>query len=333
MIVNLIKPIFLVSTLLGFANYGFTQCCAGGSPIAGSSSITTLAKGQMEVSLKYQYTFGDTTYRGDTLNNIQLFDKVYNHYTFLNIGYGLSDKLSIYVALGYYPKKAELLIMDTITGKGIGDLILFPKYRVFSIEKKKSRTELTIGMGLKIPVGEYDQSRVIWVNPNTGEEFIMINSPAIQPTTGSNDFIFNLQFLRAYPKRTLYFYTNMTYIMRGTNPLGQVFGDIATVSLSAGKNIIPQIGFSLEIKAEKTDSLVDPIWLSYQKNTGYKKLSIIPRLNIQPLKNLTITGSFEYPFYQYVTGVQIATKYIIVAGLNYRFNIAKPKETEKLKPE
>jgi len=331
--INILPPILLLFAIALTVNHTQAQCCAGASPIAGGSNLSLLERGQLEISPRYQYSYGDETYRGDTANDISLFTKVFNHYAYLNVGYGLSDNLSFYAALGYYPAKTEMLVRDTISGKGIGALVLFPKYKVLDYSNNNRKTELTLGFGMKIPLGEFDQSRVIFVNPVTGEEFSIINSPATQPSTGTNDFIFNLQFLQAYPKKTFYFSSNITYIMRGTNPIGQNFGDIVSASISTGKNIFKWLGVAAAVKAEKTDSLVDATWLSTQKNTGYKKLAIVPSINFIPASNLTITASLEYPIYQYVTGVQIATKFIALISLNYRMGIIPKQEETIIRPE
>ena len=52
------------------------------------------------------------------------------------------------------------------------------------------RTEITLGMGYKIPIGSYNDSTVVYTNPTTGQKYYTTSPPTIQPTTGSQDFIF-----------------------------------------------------------------------------------------------------------------------------------------------
>lgn len=296
------------------------QCCGGGSPIAGGAAQGVLQKHQLELAAYLQLFTSDKTMRGDTLSPIRLFELKQDLYQYSRISYGLTKELTMSVELGYYHDRTERLIGGfEIKGKGIGDLILFPRYDVFNIKKEKHTTELTLGLGMKIPVGEYDQKYVAYENPATGEKFEIIKAPAAQPTTGTNDFIFNLFFYRQYIKPQISFFLTTTYFMRGTNRIKQSFGDILDISLYASKSLYRNLNLVAQFRGEITQPLIDEVWISYEKNTGGKLLTFVPQINYQIFScNLTINAAAQMPLYQYVNGTQIASKFLLRIGMIYR---------------
>ncbi|MCH8904889.1 MAG: hypothetical protein IIA45_13365, partial [Bacteroidetes bacterium] len=218
---KILLSIISICTLFN-AHYLYGQCCGGGSPIAGGAAQGVLQKNQLELAGYLQYFASDKTKSGNTLSPIKLFELKRDIYQYSRIGYGLTNELTMSVELGYYLDRTERLAGGReIKGKGISDLILFPRYDVFNIKNVKHQTELTVGMGMKIPVGDYDQTYVVYQNPVSGDEFVLIKGPSAQPTTGTNDFIFHIFLYRQYFKNELSFFLTSTYILRGTNKIEQ----------------------------------------------------------------------------------------------------------------
>jgi len=314
----------LLSTITIFtlfnAHYLYGQCCGGGSPIAGGAAQGVLQKNQLEVAGYLQYFTSDKTKRGDILSPVRLFELKRDIYQYSRVSYGLTNELTMSVELGYYFDRTERLAGGfEIKGKGIADLIVFPRYDVFNIKKEKHQTELTLGLGMKIPVGDHDQTYVAYENRKTGDKFEIIKGPSSQPSTGTNDFIFHVFLYRQYLKPQLSFILTSTYILRGTNKIKQSFGDIFDVSLYASKSWTRNFSSTIQIKGENTAPLIDEVWISYEKNTGGKLLSFVPQLNYQVLTcHLTITAAAEIPMYHYVNGTQIASKWLFRGGIIYR---------------
>ena len=75
------------------------------------------------------------------------------------------------VESGYFINKTQIGInrVDTFASKGFGDLILFPRYDVLNRTTETRRTEITLGLGLKIPLGMHDDSTVVYTNQTTGK--------------------------------------------------------------------------------------------------------------------------------------------------------------------
>lgn len=303
-------------------------CCSGGSgsPIAGGASQGVLQEKQMEIAMNYQHFRTNRFLSGDK-DTSPLFNNFKGNYNYLRLAYGLTRKLTISVESGYFLNKTQIGLnnADTIRSGGIGDLILFPRYDLLNRSTETTKTEITVGLGLKIPLGKYNDSTVVFVNPVSLKKYYTYAPPTVQPTNGSYDMIFYGFIYRGYPAKNFRIFANMLYIRKGWNPLGQKFGDYATVGLFAGKTFFNKLGVTLQLKGE---------WLGmmdYDKNidmlalynidpysTGGYKVSVVPQLSFSH-KNFTFYGLAELPVYQYVNKTQIAAQYLVTAGISYRF--------------
>lgn len=309
-------------------------CCSGGSgsPIAGGASQGVLQDRQVEISANYQYLSTNKFYVEDR-DTASLFDNLNSNYLYLRLAYGLTKNLTMSVESGYFINKTQITLKkaDTITSSGIGDLILFPRYDIFNRTTETRRTEITLGLGLKIPLGKYDDSTVVYTNPTTGKKYYTTSPPTVQPTNGSNDFIFYGFFYRGFPLKNFRLFSNVIYIRKGWNPLGQKFGDYASVGLFASKTFFKKLGVTLQVKGEWVDSMqydknVDMLafYNIDVKSTGGRKIFFVPQLSFTQ-KNFTVYALSEIPLYQYLNGTQVGSQHQLTVGVSYRFNAYKSK--------
>ena len=325
-----VAVIFLV---ILFAEKGFSQgCCSGGSgsPIAGGASQGVLQERQMEVAFNHQYLSTNKFLVGDR-DTSSLFDNLYSNYLYARLAYGVTQKLTMSIESGYFLNKTQygLEKKDTVKSSGIADLILFPRYNLYTMNTEKTYTEITIGMGFKIPLGKYNDSTVVYRNPNTGAKYYTTSPPTIQPTNGSQDFIFYGFLFRGYTEKKFRVFANMLYIKKGWNPLGQKFGDYSSIGLFASKTVLKKVGLTLQIRGEyvskmKYDKNLDMLAL-YNidvNSTGSRKVFITPQVSFTH-KNIILFALFEYPLYQFVNGTQVGSQHQITTGLSYRFFVKK----------
>ncbi|MCD6017388.1 MAG: hypothetical protein K0S53_509 [Bacteroidetes bacterium] len=329
---------FLISTVLFFVLSGemISQgCCSGGSgsPIAGGASQGVLQDRQAEVSVNYQYLSSNRFLVGER-DTARLFDNLSSNYLYGRLAYGVTKDLTISVETGYFLNKTQIGLrkIDTINSSGFGDLIIFPRYDILNRTTEAKRTEITLGMGYKIPIGTYNDSTVVYTNPTTGQKYYTTSPPTVQPTTGSQDFIFYGFAFQEYTKSKFRIFANALYIKKGWNPLGQKFGDYSSIGLFVGKTFFRKLGVVLQVKGEhiskmKYDKNVDMLAL-YNidvKSTGSRKLFFVPQLSFSH-KLLTIYALAELPLYQFVYGTQVASQHQVTTGISYRFFTVKPKE-------
>ena len=328
------KYFLLIVTFILFNHLANAQgCCSGGSgsPIAGNVSQGVLNEHQMEVALSYQYQLSNK-FKALDKDTVQLFDKLSSHFLYTRMAYGLTEKLTFSAELGYFLNKTQIGKdkYDTIRSSGVSDLILFPRYQVLNKSTNKNRTEIVLGLGYKIPLGKYNDSMVVYTNPNTGKQQYGYAPPTVQPTTGSQDVIFYGFALRDFTNKKFKLFTNILYIHKGWNALGQKFGNYGSIGLFFNKSFFEKIGLTLQVRGEligklKSDDNIDQVALYniYEASTGSKKIFFTPQLTYTH-NNLTYFIMSEIPMYQYLNGTQIASQHQITTGLSYRFFTKQP---------
>jgi hypothetical protein len=316
-------------------NNSNAQCCAagGGSPIASDISQSVLMLGQMEISANYQFV-NSTKFLTTTTTDVNYLDRFTSNYMYTKLAYGVTKELTISVESGYWLDKTQIGLdaKDTINSSGIADFIVFPRLNLYN----KNNTEITAGMGLKIPLGSYNDS-IGYYEPFTQQTFYVSKPPALQASSGSSDFIFSLFYARRFPAAQFRLFTNVMYIRKGWNPVGEKLGDYASISIFGGKTFFTKLNVLLHVKFEWINkmSINDDIRMYAGLNfdpeaTGSKKIFVMPQLNYSILRNLNVFVLGEIPVYQYVNKTQIASQLQITGGLSYRFALKKPVVVEKI---
>lgn len=325
---------FLILTLVVFSQYLYSQgCCSGGSgsPIAGGASQGVLAEKQLELSSSFQY-INTHQFKAKDRDTSALFDNYNSKYLYTKIGYGLTKEFTFSVEAGYFFNKTQIGLnrIDTNRSSGIADLIIFPRYNIYNKSDSSKRVELTVGLGYKIPLGKHNDSVLVYHNPITGQNVYTTMPPLVQPTTGSQDFIFYAFFLRSFPKHNFRLFANGLYIRKGWNSLGEKFGDYKSIGLFAGKTFFNKLGLMLQVRGEivdkmKADRNVD-LLAFYNvdiNSTGNKRVMVVPQVTYNINRSLTLYGLYEHPLYEYVNGAQVAAQTQFTVGFSYRFFVTK----------
>ncbi len=325
---------FLLSILISSTSIVYGQgCCSGGAgnPLSGGASTGVLQKGQVELLFTQQYTQSDKFFSGSS-DTASLFDDLNSNYSYLRADYGLSKQLTMSVSAGYFFNRTlvELGGEHSTVSSGFGDLIVLPRYSVYNKTKGLKTTELSVGIGMKIPLGSHNDSSLVFTNPTTGQEYYATAPPTVQTTNGSNDFMFYSFFHKGYPHRKLRLFANALYIKKGWNSLGQKFGDYASVGLFVGTTLFKSLGLTGQIKGEyvmkmQADKNVNMLALYNidMTSTGSQKIFFVPQISYS-FKTLSIFAFADIPLYQNVRGVQVGSEYQFTAGLSYRFFAVKP---------
>ena len=314
-------------------------CCSGGagSPIAGGAATGVLQENQMEISVNYQYNKSNKFFT-ESKDTVGSFDNFNSDYLFLRADYGLSKRLTMSIASGYFLNKSQVMDPEldtlTISSKGFSDLILFPRYDIYNKTKNGIRTEITLGLGLKIPLGSHTDST------ETVPGVWDVSPPITQLSTGSQDLMFYSFFFKDYQKQKLRIFVNSLYIRKGYNSLGLRFGDYSSIGIFASKSIYRKWGIIGQIKGEMIqemelgkvfddveDWIVDE-WRVKQNYTGSKKLFFIPQISYSQ-NGITVFATSEIPLYQHLNGTQVGSQHQFTIGINYRF-LTKECESEIL---
>ena len=334
------KSTLILVALCSFSRLVLSQgCCSGGSasPIAGGTSQGVLNEKQLEVATNFQYLSSNRFFAKDK-DTVPLFNRLASNYLYFRAAYGVTPKLTISIESGYFinKKMIELDNKTTIETSGIADLIIFPRYQAYYNCTEKKKTEFTVGLGYKMPIGSHDDSTVFYKDPSTGKEYYQTAPPTVQLTNGANDFIFYSFFFNSFLKKNFRVFANSVYVHKGWNSLGQKFGDYGSISVFFGKTFFKRWGVTAQIKGEwvgkmKTDKLVDMVafYNVYPASTGNRKVFFAPQISYS-YKALTIYALSEIPIYQYLNGSQVGSQFQFTTGISYKFNLKKIPEGECL---
>ena len=329
------RLIVLAIFSLLFQSFAFSQgCCSGGgsNPIAGGTATGVLQKYQMEVSLNYQNNTSSTFFEGtEEVSQEGIYDKLSSEYLFLRTDYGISKKLTLSLATGYHLNKTlSYKGQDTsASSSGMGDIIIFPRYDIYNETKGNIRSEITLGIGLKIPIGSHTDTMEI--RPDIWD----LIPPTIQLSTGGTDLMLYSFFFREYKKQKFRLFVNSLYIRKGYNSLDEKFGDYTSVSLFASKTLFRKWGLTTQLKGvsigqlqinqakkdkfELDENYFEKItWEEKRDATGSEKLIFIPQISYSK-NNFTFFATSEIPLYQDLNGVQFASQNQFTIGVNYRF--------------
>jgi len=325
------RLLLLTITLLLINSSIFAQgCCSGGasSPIAGGAATGVLQENQMEISLNHQFNQSNKFFN-EHKEATPLFSDLSSDYLFFRTDYGVSNKLTLSIASGYFLNK---LLTDTskhfnYSSSGLGDIIIFPRYSIYNKTANFKRTEVALGLGAKIPLGIHNDSSLTdlanaWAPGYPPKDALELNPPTVQTTSGSNDLMFYLFFFREYQKKKLRIFMTALHVNKGYNPSGIKFGNYTSVGLFVSKTFFYRWGVTGQIKAENIGQIktadnvgsynIDP------KSTGSKKWFFIPQLSYSQ-NGITVFATSEVPLYQYLNGTQVGSQHQFTVGVNYRF--------------
>ena len=314
-----------IITILANINIYAQGCCSGGagSPIAGGAASGVLQEYQMEISVNHQFNSSNKFYTGSKSTE-PLFKNLTSNYMFFRTDYGVSKKLTLSLATGYYLNKSKEAdyVINNRTSSGFSDLIIFPRYSVYNKNNNFKRTEIALGLGIKMPIGTHIDSTL--TGPNEWD-FYKTNPPLVQTTNGSNDFMFYSFIFREYQKRKLRLFISALHVKKNFNSLGLKFGDYSSLGVFVSKTFFRKWGVTTQLKLEhigkiqsakeiNPESLYDIVPIS----TGSNKAFFTPQISYSQ-NGLTFFVTSEIPIYQYLHGTQIGSQSQFTAGMNYRF--------------
>ena len=302
-------------------------CCSGGtgSPIAGGAASGVLQENQMEISINHQFNTSSVFYTGSEKTE-PLFDNLSSNYIFFRTDYGVSKKLTLSLASGsYLDKTKETKHLENIrTSSGYSDLMMFPRYSIYNKSANFKRTEIALGLGVKMPLGTHMDSTLYYSDEWIGDQY-SINAPLVQTTNGSNDFMFYSFIFREYQKRKLRLFISALHVKKSFNSLGIKFGNYSSLGLFASKTFFRKWGLTSQLKLEHVGKVqaagnidllgnysIDPI------STGSNKAFFIPQISYSQ-NGLTFFATSEIPVYQYLHGTQVGSQNQFTIGINYRF--------------
>jgi len=226
----------------------------------------------------------------------------------LEMSYGLSQAWSISgmiagveherrntLSSGILPERA-------LTTRGLGDGLVLVKYNVLGL-RTASPAELTLGVGLKIPLGATDL---------TSQGVLLAED--MQPGTGSWDGVLWGYFSQsAFPLVSMSTSLTASYRLTGTNGRGHRFGSEIIATIGIGHRLWEFLDYSLAVRYRRTDA--NRRSGSELPNSGGRWLYLVPGLNVKIGDDTSLRLSGQIPIDRDLNGTQLTNSLTLSAGL------------------
>ncbi|HSK76945.1 MAG TPA: transporter [Thermoanaerobaculia bacterium] len=215
------------------------------APVFGAASKLVPEKGEWQVSLSYRGLESDDHYSGTEHQRLREREGTYvvNTQQALDLGvsYSASDRLSF--TLGIPVVKSSWAVPTPIRpvpgpraeqeASGLGDISLTGRYWAFAPE---SRHNVSLGLGVKAPTGEYDAAQV-YPNIDGTNPSLKAVDQSVQPGDGGWGVLFDVQAFRQFRRATLF--ASGTYLANPRDTNG-------TPSIIVGLGLANSPGFAEE---------------------------------------------------------------------------------------
>lgn len=232
-----------------------------------------------------------------------------NHYATLALDHAFSPEWSINLQVPFLERPHSTITegendVSTSRTHGLGDVRLSARYQGFG-----GRGITGIQFGLKLPSGKFRQT--FRTGPETGNEV----DRGLQPGSGTTDAL-----IGAYHFGRLSGVFDYLLQAEGQIPLNSRadYRPGAAATISAGVNytgwkaVTPQLQLNLRV-ADKDHGLN-----ADRPNSGGEQLYVAPGASAQISSHFTAFGVAQIPLYQHVNGYQLAPRYTLSLGLQYR---------------
>lgn len=288
-------------------------CCTAGSGTFGRLERSISKQGSTILGVSFVSTSLNSTFNGREKISDPL-ERTASVYSFnFELEYGLSEKVSLLVSGGYVLKHRQTTVRSSsdnsrevifFDGKGIGDVIILGKYEIIT-PSILSPFGLTIGGGVKLPVGSYTQEV-------EGSRLAI----DLQPGTGSIDVLLWGNFYKGFHPINLAIFLTALYRYAGSNLDGYRFGDEYLFSVGPEYYLTDFLTFSLSVRGRFSDK---DFWGGrFLPSTGGTYYELLPSvIYTEGLYNLRVF--YQTPLYRNVQGIHLTTSSIV--GVELLFNI------------
>jgi len=313
--------IFILNILL-FQNVIFEQCCGAGNPISVSTSDNTIEGKKMKVGLNYRFSFSDTYYEEMHKTTLEFPTALKNsnyNYLNVNIGYGITKRLSASISLGYYINKTETFKSDLfgkLNGSGVGDLDLSISYKAYVHSRKG--IELAPYFNVKFPVGKFDCE-------DNGIKLPI----SLQPSSGSFRYSGGIYFYTNLPKRffitsfNIFEYAQRIKSYNFNYKYGNTLFLSADANYKALESLIVGIQASYEYKSRSKRENNQELY-----GTGYQTISLTPHITFVAKKNTFFSLLIDIPVFHKVEEIQFVNKFALQLKINHNMDLNKKCSTK-----
>ena len=287
----------------------WAQCCTSGNPFISDAEQPALQSRVLTTSLAYRYSHSGPYYSRDAHFTELPFQEIANsNYTELQIGYGVTNWLTVLSELGYFMNKTlETPGIDSYKGYGLGDAALYLKFNAYS----NSRLRLSISptIGVKFPVGMFDQ------------EVDNVQLPiSVQPSSGGYRYMANLFISKGLGKIALagfasYEYSQLIqsdnfYYKYGDQWIGAIY-----FNYRPWKRVILDLQIRNEYRGKSSRENEEIV-----ESSGYDVLFFTPQVTYAFKHDWYLSAYGDIPIYKYYNGIQMSFGYAVSLRLTKKID-------------
>jgi len=310
------KYLLMLFLLFVFSSNAYSQaCCSAGTPLLGSLEISTGSEKTLQLGLTYDYNSLQSVLEGTKRINDDTRERLTTS-ILLEATYGISRNFAVTGLFSFVDQNRTVTPIEgnknEISSKGLGDVVLLLKYNL-SAFSLTNQTELSIGVGSKLPVGSSD------ITANG------VLLPAdIQSGSGSWDALLWGFYSQGFmPSMPLTFFANVSYKLNTANARfassksGYKFGNEFILSSGVGYRTDTPLDFTLFLRYRNTTQ--DQFDDENVPNTGGNWLYAVPGINIKVADQITSRISGQIPIFRDLQGTQLTTSYSVSLSLFYNY--------------
>ena len=352
--------IMLLSGFLLVPPQLLASCGQAFCPIETSSlAERPLLSGHLSLNIVHEYIDSDQPRIGTSKARVGEFprdhDEVFtqNHTTKFSLDYGITPRLSVGILIPFLQRHhrhilqrhhhhidhdeqeaeeensggghVETEFVDVVerwTYRRLGDIQVTTRYRL-NQPLSPLQPSFSLIAGVKLPTGKTD------VKNDTGEEAEL----TLQPGNGSWDGILGFSYLQSFSLRTLRGKTALAPLF--VTGLSQFPVSVGKFNFKPGTELFFNLGFAyplfwnIEFLGQINFHYQDRVSVGHapgveQPDTGRETLFLSPGVRYQLTKNIHLYALAQFPVYQRVNGIQIASDWNLATGVSFRFNLSNP---------
>ncbi len=287
----------------------WAQCCTSGNPFINDAEQPALQSKVLTASLAFRYSHSGSYYSKDSpYKDLPVKESAYSNYSELQVGYGVTDWLTVLTELGYFFNKTfETAGVDSYTGRGLGDAALYLKFNAYS--NLKWRFSISPTIGVKFPVGVFDQ------------EVDNVQLPiSVQPSSGGYRYIANVFVSKGFGKIAIAGFASYEYsqLIQSENfyyKYGDQWVGALYFNYHIWKGLSLDLQFRNEFRARSTredGEIVDA--------SGYDVVFLTPQLTYAFKHNWYLSAYSDIPLYKYYNGIQMSFGYALSARITKKID-------------
>jgi hypothetical protein len=342
---NMLMILILSISIMPSSTFGASLCCQLSSGVQ-ESLAGVAAPGDGDITLQFTYSLSRMDKFKEGSANRSLDEaKAYvkpdgTTYTSLPIsmdmikytmtaGYGFSPGLKAFVSVPYHRNTMDMtsftvmmtppwMDMTMQPQSGVGDITAMALYRLYTNRDIRPSEVLTLGAGVKTPTGSFTET-------TAGGNLVHAH---MQPGTGSWDPLLSLLYTKLLDQFLLQ--GDITYQYTTRNRKGYEFGDSVALNMTGKYALVKEFSIAAGIRylhtakaSDRNGRYYDPVanssLMDDPANTGGDSIWFSPEMQVFPMKDLSAEVKVQLPLWERVNGIQLVSRYRLLAGVSYHF--------------